>query len=202
MLDYFCGSGITSNLTGYLIHSHWYSSTEPTSSFWEIQFNIMHQLCIIWLLSIVVAFVHPDQDCHAASQSFVNQLSDDGWIVTDAPISFHDFGDSFAGLCQLIIAVHLNTKAKCKPFTLITLPSVPSRPIGCFTWAPFNTPGHAISFSKDNLSFNLQAVNENSAPPLQVSIPTPCQHALLTSRVHVAHYLHCQQDNPNVLPGS
>jgi hypothetical protein len=31
MLDYVCGSGITSKLTSYLIHSHWYGSTEPTS---------------------------------------------------------------------------------------------------------------------------------------------------------------------------
>ncbi len=67
MLDYVCGSGVTSKLTGYLIHSHRYSSTEPTSRFWEIQFNIVHQLRIIWLLSIVVAFIHHDHDCCAIS---------------------------------------------------------------------------------------------------------------------------------------
>jgi hypothetical protein len=47
MLDYVHGSSVTSKLTGYLIHSHWYSSTEPTSRSWEIQFNIVLQLHII-----------------------------------------------------------------------------------------------------------------------------------------------------------
>ncbi len=64
---------------------------------------------------------------------------------------------------------------------------------------------HVASYcrdSNDNPSSTLHAVNENGAPPLQVSIPTPSQHALLAFGVHVAYYIHCQQANPNVLPGS
>jgi hypothetical protein len=62
MLDYIRGSGITSKLTEFLIHSHQYRSTETTSRFWEVQFNIVCPLRIIQLLSIVVAFVHSDHD--------------------------------------------------------------------------------------------------------------------------------------------
>jgi hypothetical protein len=47
MLDCIWGSGITSKLAGYIIHSHRYTSTEPTLRFWDIQSNIMRQLCII-----------------------------------------------------------------------------------------------------------------------------------------------------------
>jgi hypothetical protein len=47
ILDHICSSGFTSKLTGYAIHSHQYLSTEPTSRFWEIQSNIVKQLCLI-----------------------------------------------------------------------------------------------------------------------------------------------------------
>ncbi len=61
-LDHIQGLGITSKLTSYLIHSHWYSSTKPTSQFWDIRSNIVRQLQLICLVSIVVAFVHTDHD--------------------------------------------------------------------------------------------------------------------------------------------
>jgi hypothetical protein len=44
--------GITSKLTGYLIHSHHYYSREPTKHFWEMQCQIIKQLWIIRSLSI------------------------------------------------------------------------------------------------------------------------------------------------------
>jgi hypothetical protein len=45
LLDHVWGSGLTSQLMGYLIHSHCYTSSKPTSPFWELQASIVMQLC-------------------------------------------------------------------------------------------------------------------------------------------------------------
>ncbi len=70
LLDHIWSLGITSKLAGYLIHSHRYTSTKPTKHFWNIQSQIVTQLCVIWALSIVVAFVHPEHDSCAVSLHF------------------------------------------------------------------------------------------------------------------------------------
>ncbi len=149
-----------------------------------------------------MAFVHPDHDCHAVSQAFVKCLRIDGWVITNVPVSHPNFGDSFIGHCRLIVAIHLNTKPKCEAFALHTPPLVLPKPLARFLWEPFNTPKHAISFSKDDPSFNLHAVNNNGAPRLLASLPTPAQIALLDAGSHIAYYLHQEQDNPNVLTGA
>ena len=65
LLDYIRGSGLTSKLMGYLIHSHRYQGSEPTRKFWDLQAHIVMQLRLIRSLSIFTAFVHPDHDGRA-----------------------------------------------------------------------------------------------------------------------------------------
>jgi hypothetical protein len=74
LLDHVRSSGINSKLTGYLIHSHRYSGSDTTSRFWDLQSQIVAQLRIIRALSIVVAFVHPDHDNRAVSNSFAKKM--------------------------------------------------------------------------------------------------------------------------------
>jgi hypothetical protein len=62
LLDHIWRSGITSKLTGYIIHLQQQSSTEPTKQFWDIQSQIITQLRITRALSLVVTFVRPDHD--------------------------------------------------------------------------------------------------------------------------------------------
>jgi hypothetical protein len=190
LLDHIRGLGVMSKLAGYLIHSHRYSSTEPTSRYWDIQFNIVRQLHIICALSIVVVFVHPDHDCCTVLQSFFKRLHANGWVITDVPVSYPDFGESLIGRCRLIVAIHSNTEPNCKAFAIHTPPSVPLRPITQFLWAPFNMPEHAILFAQDDPLFNLHAVNNNGAPCLVASTPTSAQLALLDVGMHIAYYLH------------
>jgi hypothetical protein len=71
LLNHICASGNTAPLADYLIHSHRYTSMEPTHHFWEIQAHIIIlQLHTICSLSMVVAFVHPNHDCRAISVNF------------------------------------------------------------------------------------------------------------------------------------
>jgi hypothetical protein len=70
LLNHIRASGNTALLAGYLIHSHRYTSTEPTHCFWEIQAHILLQLHTICSLSMIVAFVHPDHHGRAGSVNF------------------------------------------------------------------------------------------------------------------------------------
>ncbi len=115
LLDHARGSGVTSQLMGYIIHSHCYTSHKPTSCFWELQASIVTQLCLIHLLAIVVAFVHPDHNGRAVSLGFVSRLRRDGWLFSNSAIHYPNYGDSVTGSCCLLVGVHSNTKATCAP---------------------------------------------------------------------------------------
>ena len=47
LLDHIRGSGLTSKLTGYLIHSHPYQVSKPTHKFWDLQAHIVTQFGLI-----------------------------------------------------------------------------------------------------------------------------------------------------------
>ncbi len=70
LLDHIRASSVTAPMTRYLIHLHRYMSMEPTHRFWDIQAHIIAQLQIICSLSIVIAFFHPNHDCHAVTLNF------------------------------------------------------------------------------------------------------------------------------------
>ncbi len=137
-LDHVKASKITSKLSGYLIHSKHYDSTQPTSRFWQLQASIVTQLWITRLLLIVTAFVHPDHDSRMVSLQFITRRKLDGWLVSNQTITFTKFGDSVADNCRLIVAVHSHTEEKCLPKVIITPPSIPPNQLSFYLWAPFN----------------------------------------------------------------
>jgi hypothetical protein len=98
--------------------------------------------------------------------------------------------------------VHLNTDKNCGPSEIRTPPQLPSRPITGYIWAPFNKPEHAVSYSKDDKSFNNHAVNENGLQPLRALIPSDAQHTAGADGVQVKYYLHRHDNNPANLVGS
>ncbi len=129
LLDHIRASGVTSLMTGYVIHLHGYTSTEPTHRFWEIQAQIIIQLRIIRALLMVVAFVHPDHDCHAVGINFTQRRSSDGWVISDTQIAFTSFGDSVSGSCRLIVAIHSNAETNCRAMEIKTPPQIILQPI-------------------------------------------------------------------------
>jgi hypothetical protein len=137
---------------------------------------------------MVVVFVHSDHDCRAVIINFTQQLHSSGWIITDTLISFPSFGDSVLGTCRLIVAVHSNTEENCCVFEIRTPPQLPTRPIAWYIWALFNKPELAVSYSKDDKSFNNHAVNDNGLQPLQASIPSNAQHAAGIDCVQVKYF--------------
>jgi hypothetical protein len=147
LLDHVKASGITSKLSGYLIHSKCFNSTKPTSRFWQLQAAIVTQFRITCSLSIVAAFVHPDHDSRAVSHQFITRLKLDGWLVSDQTITFTCFDDSVADNCRLIVAVRSHTEEKCLPQVIITPPPIPPNQLSSYQWAPFNQPESALLYS-------------------------------------------------------
>jgi hypothetical protein len=47
LLDHICASRNTCPINGYLIHSHRYQSSEPTTTFWSLQASVVEQLYTI-----------------------------------------------------------------------------------------------------------------------------------------------------------
>jgi len=166
-----------------------------------LQLQIVKQLRITRSLSIVVAFIHPAHDSRSVSLAFVKPLQSDGWLVTDISVSFRDYGDSVSGSSRLLLAVHTTTETGATPINIKPPPPVPHKPIGQFVWAPFNTPEHAVSYSPDDPSFNVHAVNDAGLPPTSANPPTDAQHSTIPDGVIVKYYLHRSFDNPGVLPG-
>ena len=202
LLDHIRGSGLTSKLTGYLIHSHRYQGSEPTRKFWDLQAHIVTQFRLIRSLSVFAAFVHPDHDGRAVSVGLVTKLRADGWVISDTNISYASYGDSVSGTCRLIVGVHSNTERNCAKLEFKTPPTRLSRRLGRYLWAPFNRPEMAVSYSMNDPSFNSHAVNDSGLPPLSATVTSQSQLASIPPGVDVLYYLHQPDHNPSSIVGS
>jgi len=62
LLNHISASGHQSIISGHLINSYRFQTSEITTSFWKLQLSIIAQLRLIQSLSIVVAIVITDHD--------------------------------------------------------------------------------------------------------------------------------------------
>jgi hypothetical protein len=65
LLNHIRASGHQSVISGYLINSYCFQTSEITSAFWKLQLLIVAQLRLIRSLSIVMAIVIPNHDGRA-----------------------------------------------------------------------------------------------------------------------------------------
>jgi hypothetical protein len=152
LLDHIRGSSDQSPIDGYMIHSHWFQSSEPTTTFWSLQTSIVTQLHIIRLLSLFVAFVHPDHDGRSVSR-FVSNLSKTGWVTSSTKLEFSSFGDSIVGTTTMIVGVHNSTESTVNKFHLRILPSTPPRRLQSFLWNSFNKAEFGVLFGQEDNNF-------------------------------------------------
>jgi hypothetical protein len=122
LLDHIHGSGEQGLIDGYLIHSHCYQNSEPTTVFWSIQASIIGQLLLIRKLRLFVAFVHPDHDGRSVAK-FVTQLSKSGWVISSTSCYYPNYGDLVTGSTTIIVGVHTNTQTKVDKLMFRTPPS-------------------------------------------------------------------------------
>ena len=110
-------------------------------------------------------------------------------------IDVHYFclGDTVAGRCCIITAVHSSCASTAEPLQLKRPPSVP-RPLGEFIWEPFNHKEHAILLARDDRDFAKQDTG------LQAS--TPSIKSDEVAAVSVRYHLHSPTANALVTLGS
>jgi hypothetical protein len=196
LLDHIKASRITLKLSGYLVHSRRYDSTEPTSQFWQLQAAIVLQLRLTCLLSIVIA------NSRAVSLQFINTLKSDGWLISDQMIQYSTFGETLADGCRLIVGVHLHTEEKCTPMVVVAPSPTPTNRLSSYLWALFNQPEITLSYSRDNKSFNNHAFNNCGLPPLVASDPPSSPNTAAGNGVSLNYCLHHINANPPIEPGS
>ncbi len=196
LLGHIRGSGIQSPIDGYLIHSHWYQSSKPTTISWTILAPIVVQLQAIRKLSLFVAFVHPDHDGRSVSK-FVSQLSTAGWIISTTLCSFPDYSNSVAGGTSIVVGIHINTQSKVKKLQFRMPPSPKPVPLAAFLWLPFNKKEFSISFAKDDESFN-----DGSTPALTVTLPSSSILASMSRGVSPVYFLHSVNSDATILNGA
>ena len=137
--------------------------------------------------------IHPDHDGRSV-KTFSSNLKSNGWVLSSTDVFYPDLGDTIAGSCRLIIAIHSSCTSTVNPLLLKRPPSVPSRPLGEFIWEPFNRPEHAISLARDDADFNKQDSR------LKVSNPKLDQN---TDRsAIIKYYIHRPDSDDTLLVGS
>ena len=147
----------------YLIHSHRYQNSEPATAFWTIHSTVV-QLCIIWKLNMIVAFVQPNNDGCAITK-FMSPLKTSGWVLSTTKCLFPDFGNSITGTTPVIVGVHGSTQSHVERmlFQILLL----SRPLPLAAlFGNHSTPKNTVSVSR------LQWRTNRLAPmPIMASMP-------------------------------
>jgi hypothetical protein len=135
-----------------MIHSPCFQTSNTTTKFWQVQAAIISDLCLVRSLSIVVATIHPDHN-GCSVKTFSTNLKSTGWIISSMDVHYPDLGNTVAGHCCIITAVHSSCASTVKPLQLKRLPLVPPHPLGKFIWEPCNRKEYAILLACDNSNF-------------------------------------------------
>jgi hypothetical protein len=109
-------------------------------------------------------------------------------------VHYPDLGDTVAGRCRIITAVHSSCASTAEPLQLKRPPLVPPRPLGEFIWEPFNRKEHAILLACDDRDFAKQDTG------LQASIPSIKSDEV--AGVSVRYHLHSPNADALVTLGS
>jgi hypothetical protein len=195
ILNYIRASGNQSVISGYLINSYRFQTSEVTSLFWKLQLSIIAQLRLIRLLSAIVPIVIPNHD-GCSIQAFIRGLTAAHWKVESWDIAYPDIGGSIVNSCCIITAIHSSCALTVKPIVLKTPPCLLARPISLFIWVPFNRPEHSLCYGRNDVDFN-----KDESSPMIVSTPKPaistnCQF------VNIKYHLHQGNANGSILADS
>jgi hypothetical protein len=92
LLNHIHALGRTLVISGYLINSYRFCSSNITTSFWKLQLSIITQLSLMQSLLTIVAVVIPDHNCCSVS-AFVKGLTATHWKVTSWEVYYANIGN-------------------------------------------------------------------------------------------------------------
>jgi hypothetical protein len=195
LLNHIRASGEQSIISGYLINSYRFQSSEVTAKFWKLQLSIIAQLRLIRSLSVIVAIVIQDHDGRCVKM-FIKGLEAAHWKVTSREVLYPEIGDSVADSSLVISAVHSSCSSSVEPIILKTPPSTNPSPIGLFIWEPFNRPEHSLCYGRHDGNFN-----KDDDCKMTVSIPKPAISTNSPSPV-IKYHIHRHDADGSILAGS
>jgi hypothetical protein len=131
MLNHIRLSGDTSPIHSYIIHSPCFRDSDTTTKFWQVQAGLVADLQLVRSLWLIIATIHPYHDSGSV-KSFTSNLKSKGWIVSSEDVYFPDLGDTTAGLCRVLTAVHSSCASTTEAFALKRPPPLPPCPLGEF----------------------------------------------------------------------
>jgi hypothetical protein len=195
LLNHIRALGDQSVISGYLINSYRFQTSKVTSLFWKLQLSIIAQLCLIRLLSAIVAIIIPDHNGRSV-QAFIRGLTAAHWKVQSWDVAYPDIGDSIADSCCIITAIHSSCASTVKPNVLKTPPRLLVHPIRLFIWEPFNRPEHSLCYGHNDVNFNKDESSPMIASTPKLAVSTDCQF------VNIKYHLHQGNANDSILAGS
>jgi hypothetical protein len=126
LLNHIRVSGQTLVISGCLINSNRFCTSNVTTSFWKLQLSILAQLHLIRSLLTVVTVIIPDHNCHAVSAFFKGLTpTTTHWKVTPWEVYYPNIGNSIADLCTIITAIHMSCASTVNFIELKTPPTTP-----------------------------------------------------------------------------
>ncbi len=137
--------------------------------------------------------IHLDHNSRSV-KTFSLNLRSNGWVVSSTNVFYPDLGDTIAGSCRIIIAIHSSCAAMVTPLLLKRPPLVPICPLGEFIWEPFNWPEHAISLAHNDADFDKQ--------DLRLKVFTHKSTTSKDSGIIIKYSIHQQDSNNTVIVGS
>ncbi len=196
LLDHIRASRNTSPINGYLIHSHRYQSSEPTTTSWLLQASVVEQLYAIRKLGLFIAFIHSDHDGCSVTK-FVTRLHPQGWIILKLVCSFSDYGDLVIGTCSVLIGIHDSTQLSVEPLLFCMPPTQRPLSLSSFIWQPFNVSDYQVSYARDDSFFDTTTETNGTVAIL----PSPTLSTSLPSGLIVSYYFHQRDGNSSSLNG-
>ncbi len=116
LLDHICVSGDQSTIDGYMIHSHQFQSSKPTSAFWALQTSIVTQLHTIRSLSLFVVFVHPDHNS-SSNLHFINNLSQTGSVTPSMHMELTYYENKIVRHTTVIVGINNSAESSVENST-------------------------------------------------------------------------------------
>jgi hypothetical protein len=119
LLNHIRTSGQTLVISGYLINSYWFCTSNVTTSFWNLQLSIVAQLYLIQSLLTIVVVIIPNHN-HRSVSTFVKGLTATHWKVTSWEVYYLNIGNSIADLCTIVTAIQTSCASTDDPIELKT----------------------------------------------------------------------------------
>ena len=127
--------------------------------------------------------IHVNNTCpNGTVQTFNQELVVDGWLLSNFPVYYPDFGDSIDGTAKIVLGIYSSTGATEEP-TLTVPPATPVTPIDSFILCEFHKENYILYWIPDSVLFQHPANIFEVRPSIFVTEKSNQVHVLSMQEV-------------------